>query len=865
MDIEHLIDFQKLFSVLPDRYVIIRNDPPVFTILAASDAYLKVTGKTRSDIINHGLFEMFPDTSPRAIRTGKGQLYEVFEECVTTRKPVSTGVMRYDLPDSKGQMQVRYWEATHYPIKDAKGKVVAIMQNTQDVSDMVETTARLKLNELQEDNALATGLIGRWAWDLADDRVIADRGLARMMGVDARTAEKGISIERALAAIHPDDIELVKRSINDAIEHNRKYECEYRMVGEKGKIYWVIARGKVEHDSQGQPVSLPGIVIDITLRKNAEEKLRESERRLRFMADSMPQLVWTTNSEGKNDYFNKQWYEYTGMKPSQAASEAWDKVIHPDDKARVWKMWQQATKRQRPFELESRLYYAPTRSYRWVITRAVPFVDDAGKLVKWYGTCTDIDDRKRGEAIQSFLAEASKELSKSLDYNETLKKVSKLGIPALADWCSVDLYDPKKGFTQVAVSHRNPKKVSLARQFRKHNPINPDDPTGVAKVIRTGEPEFIPVIDMSLIKKFVKDRDILRFFEELDLHSLITVPIVVHEKPIGAISFVTSESRRHYTKADLSVAEELAARISLSITNAKLYADSLQALKDRQGLEDALQREKEKLEQHVRERTEQLQVTNEGLRKEILKRQSAEKELHAYSKELARSNQELQDFAYVSSHDLQEPLRKIQAFGDLLETEYGDSLGEGKEYLVRMQSAASRMSTLIQDLLAFSRVSTQPNARKDVDLNVIVADVVSDLEMRIADTNATVEISALPHVIADPTHMRQLFQNLISNALKFHRPDVPPVVQVTATMTRQFHEIHVKDNGIGFDMKYHDRIFAVFQRLHGREAYEGTGIGLAVCRKIVERYNGTITAESQKNNGSEFIIRLPVSGGGNKI
>jgi light-regulated signal transduction histidine kinase (bacteriophytochrome) len=248
-----------------------------------------------------------------------------------------------------------------------------------------------------------------------------------------------------------------------------------------------------------------------------------------------------------------------------------------------------------------------------------------------------------------------------------------------------------------------------------------------------------------------------------------------------------------------------------------------------------------------------------------MKRQSAEKELQAYSRELARSNQELQDFAYVSSHDLQEPLRKIQAFGDLLESEYADKLGEGIDYLKRMQGAASRMSTLIQDLLAFSRVSTQPNTRKDVDLSSIIADVVSDLEMRISDTGATVSVGKMPHVIADPTHMRQLFQNLIGNALKFHRPGVPPVVEVKAHTSKQYHEIIVKDNGIGFDTKYLDRIFAVFQRLHGRDSYEGTGIGLAVCRKIVERYNGTITAESQKNSGSTFIVRLPVGGGGHKI
>lgn len=865
MDTDTQLDFKQLFTLLPERYVVVANDPPLFTITAASDAYLNVTGKTRDEIIGKGMFEAFPDTSAQAKKTGRGKLYKILEKCGRTGEPVSTGTLRYDIENDKGDLDVRYWEATHYAIKDANGNVTAIIQNTEDITEKVAADAQLKLNELQQDNALATGLIGMWTWRLEEDVVVADKGLARIMGVDVRAAAKGMPIQRFLEQIHPDDVERVKQSIATALETRQKYECEYRIRDKKGKIRWVIARGKLEHDENGAPVTFPGILIDITLRKLAEDDLRDSERRLRFMADSMPQLVWTTNAAGKNDYFNKQWYEYTGMRPNQPASDVWEKFIHPDDVARVRKKWQAAIKKHEAYEIELRLYYAPTKTYRWVMTRAVPFIDDTGAIAKWYGTCTDIDDRKRSEAIQTFLSEASKKLSASLDYSETLKQVSRLGIPALADWCSVDLYDAETGFTQVAVAHRNPKRVALAREYRRQNPVSIDDPTGLGRVVRTGEADFVPVINMEMVRQYITDPKKLAVFEEIDLQSAMTVPIIVDNKPVGAISFLTSESRRHYTKVDLAVAEELAARVSLSIANAKLYADSLQALERRRELERALKQERDKLEQHVKARTKQLEATNAGLHKEILKRQSVEKELQAYSKELTRSNQELQDFAYVSSHDLQEPLRKIQAFGDLLDSEYGEQLGEGREYLTRMQGAASRMSTLIQDLLAFSRVSTKPNTRQDVDLNAVVSDVISDLEMRINDTEAMVSVAKLPHVIADPTHMRQLFQNLIGNALKFHQADVAPVVDISATTTRQYYEIRVKDNGIGFDMKYLERIFAVFQRLHGREAYEGTGIGLAVCRKIVERYNGTITAESQKNSGSTFIVRLPVGGGGNKI
>jgi light-regulated signal transduction histidine kinase (bacteriophytochrome) len=172
------------------------------------------------------------------------------------------------------------------------------------------------------------------------------------------------------------------------------------------------------------------------------------------------------------------------------------------------------------------------------------------------------------------------------------------------------------------------------------------------------------------------------------------------------------------------------------------------------------------------------------------------------------------------------------------------------------------MITLIQDFLAFSRVTTKEQQINHIDLNVVISEVIGDLEMSIADKKGEVNIGKMPAVWADATHMRQLFQNLIGNALKFRQKDVPPVVNISLKPRAKNdteYEIHVEDNGIGFDEKYLDRIFSVFQRLHGRDSYEGTGIGLAVCRKIVERYGGTIDAKSQPNVGSTFIIKLPIN------
>jgi PAS domain S-box-containing protein len=253
-----------------------------------------------------------------------------------------------------------------------------------------------------------------------------------------------------------------------------------------------------------------------------------------------------------------------------------------------------------------------------------------------------------------------------------------------------------------------------------------------------------------------------------------------------------------------------------------------------------------------------------------IERKRAEDKLRASAAKLEQSNRELQDFASVASHDLQEPLRKIQTFGDRLQAKCGPQLGdEGRDYLGRMQNAAGRMRALINDLLTFSRVTTKAQPFAPVDLQEIVRDVVSDLEVRVEQSGGRVEVGELLTIDADSLQMRQLMQNLIGNALKFHRADEAPVVKIHSRVVipeRQpgggsqgngACQIFVTDNGIGFDEKYLDRIFTVFQRLHGRSEYEGTGVGLAVCRRIAERHGGAVTAESTPGQGATFIVTLP--------
>lgn len=237
------------------------------------------------------------------------------------------------------------------------------------------------------------------------------------------------------------------------------------------------------------------------------------------------------------------------------------------------------------------------------------------------------------------------------------------------------------------------------------------------------------------------------------------------------------------------------------------------------------------------------------------------------TQQIELSNKALQEFAYAASHDLQEPLRKILAFGDRLKSQCSTELNQqGVDYLLRMLNAASRMKDLINGLLQFSRITTKAQSFEPVNLQEIVRDVLSDMEIRIQETGAKVEVRDLPTIDADPLQMRQLLQNFISNALKYQHPGNIPQVLIYSIVKQiekdgvkeDVCEISVADNGIGIDEKYFYKLFQVFQRLHTRHEYEGTGVGLAICKKIIERHKGICTISSILGKGSTFIITIPV-------
>lgn len=302
------------------------------------------------------------------------------------------------------------------------------------------------------------------------------------------------------------------------------------------------------------------------------------------MAESMPQLVWSTTAEGYHDYYNDRWYEYTGMPREGEQGWNWRDFVHPDDLGPAMELWQRSLRNGDPYEVEYRLREADTGAYRWFLGRAMPLHNADGRIVRWFGTCTDIDDAKHTEAALGVLSEAGAVLGESLDVEAALREVARLIVPRLADWCAIDLVAPDGSPVRIAVEHTDPTKVRLARELAERYPEDPDSPSGIRKVFRSGESEFGPDILEEMLEQSAQSPEHLAAIRALGLRSYIVVPIreasaaldPVLEPPdrpaiLGAITLIIAETGRRYAKRDLETANELARRVSFALERSRLY------------------------------------------------------------------------------------------------------------------------------------------------------------------------------------------------------------------------------------------------------------------------------------------------------
>ncbi|WP_411281347.1 PAS domain S-box protein [Gemmatimonas sp.] len=540
---------------------------------------------------------------------------------------------------------------------------------------------------------------------------------------------------------------------------------------------------------------------DVTQRHHAEEQLRRSERQFRQLADAMPQIVWTALPDGEIDYMNRKWTDFTGL-PETLGNTGWSHVIHPDEAATARDRWAASKRSGAAFEMQLRLLQGQQQIYRWHLVRTVAVHDDAGKLVRWFGTSTDIDAQKRAEESSRYLAEASAALAGVVDYESTLQTVANLAVPHFADWSAVDVADDNGTLRRLAVAHRDPQKVQLAHELMRQYPPEPQAPSGAVAVLRSGIPEIVTDITDDMLVQGARDEAHLRLIRSLGLKSYICVPLVVSGRPLGVLTFATAESGRKYGDNDLALANDLAHRASVAVENTRLYG----ALRDADRRKD--------------------------------------------------------EFLATLAHELRNPLAPIRNALQILKMPRVDA-ETGARSRDMMERQVEHLVRLVDDLLDVSRVMRGKIElrREQVELATVIARAVETVQPLIDAQSHRLSVR-LPSeslaIDADPVRLAQVVGNLLTNAAKYTEPGGR--IWLAAVRDGSTAELRVGDSGIGIGPEMLPRIFELFVQVDhaSTKAQGGLGIGLTLVRNLVEMHNGTVEARSEGlGRGSEFIVRLP--------
>jgi PAS domain S-box-containing protein len=531
------------------------------------------------------------------------------------------------------------------------------------------------------------------------------------------------------------------------------------------------------------------------------ERLARSESRYRTLIDTTPahQFIWTTTPDGRFVDDVPGWRELTGQTREELTGWGWADALHPQDRERIAGAWREALDAHRPMQAQYRVR-ATDGSYRWVATTSAPVLAEDGSVVEWVGTIADIHDRKTSEDNLRFLAQVSDLLASSLDYETTLGTVARLAVPEIADWCAVDIADEQGGHRRLAVAHVDPAKVELALDLDRRFPP-PSERDSVARVIRTGKSEWLPYIAPELIDQALFDPEHRAILHSLGLQSYMVVPLRMHDRNLGALTFALSDSRRRFNEADLAFAEELGRRAAVAIENARLYSAAQAA------------------------------------------------------------NRAKDDFLATLSHELRTPMTAVLGWSRMLKM--GLTPDETGEAIDAIERSASVQMQLIEDILDMSRIMAGKMriGTAPVDLCAVVQSALATVHPA-ADAKDIEIFTSFPRdapaVLGDEGRLQQVVWNLLTNAIKFTNRGGTVTVRVTSTGDAV--TLSLRDTGIGIDPAFMPHVFERFRQQDSSttRAHGGIGLGLAIVRRLVELHGGHITAESEGiGRGSTFTVELP--------
>ncbi|MGZ5255119.1 MAG: PAS domain-containing sensor histidine kinase, partial [Flavitalea sp.] len=631
---------------------------------------------------------------------------------------------------------------------------------------------------------------------------------------------------------------------------------------------------------------------DVTRQVIEKKKTEENYNQLITLANALPQLVWIADTDGKIIYYNDQIGEYAGAHKNDEGKWEWGGLVHEEDLEPTQMAWEWAVKNETVYEIEHRIQMKDL-TYRWHISRGFPQRDSSGKIVQWFGTATEIHKVKLSEE----------------DYRDNEAKYKSLFNSMDQGFCVVEMiFDEHGKPVDYRFLEANP---VFELQTGLHNAVGHTALELVpgleerwfniyGNVAITGEPRrftegseamgrWFEVYAFRLEDDFKKRVAIL--FTDISERRKHELALVQSEEQLKLLSdfmpqivWVTDElgshiffNKRWYEYTGMSFEEtkgqgwagvlhpddtERTWQIWTNSLNTGKYYEVEYRMKNAKGEYRWL------LARATPFYNEQNEIirwfgTCTDIHEQKTMEGKLEELINLRTKELMRSNDDLKQFAHVASHDLKEPVRKIKTFASRLELELSDDISvKGLQYISKIHKAANRMFNMIDGVLLYSSVEAQNNVIQDVDLNRVIESIKMDLELFLLEKNAEIHYNDLPKVEGAHVLLYQLFYNLINNALKFSKRGVNPVITINSEQQnirgKGFADIIFSDNGIGFDQFYSKHIFNTFTRLHSKDQYEGSGLGLALCKKIVERHDGSIEAIGKPGEGATFLIRLPL-------
>jgi PAS domain S-box-containing protein len=752
------------------------------TILWANRAELEMLGYDAEEYIGHNIAEFHADS-------------EVIEDILhrlTDKEVLHEYEARLRTKDSS----IRHVQITSNVMWSDDGKFVHTRCFTRDITERRQAEeARARLADIvdsSEDAILSKTLGGTiTSWNTAAQKLYG------------YTAEELVG--KSVSILIPPELKQELHEILERIKNGGKVEHhETVRVTKDGERVDVSVTISPIKSASGEVVGASTIARDITDRRRVEEHMRESELRYRALADAMPQIVWTARPDGYLDYYNRRWFKYTGMSFEETRGWGWQPVLHPDDVEHALRTWATCVETGEPYRIEYRFRRASDGLFRWHLGRAEPLRDAEGRIVKWFGTATDIHDQKQAEERLRFLTEAGALLASSLDYEATLARLARLGVAALADFCIIDLVEDDGSLKRVATAHIDPAREELTAELRRFPPARGRG-EGPAKAIHTNRTEIVSHVTEEKLRTLVRSEEHAEVLRQLGLKSFMSVPLVTRGRTIGALTFTLAGTERAYTPTEAAFAEELARLAAIAIDNARLYG-------------------------HARE-----------------------------------INRAKDEFLATLSHELRTPLTPIIGWTHMIRNGHVKE-ADAEQGLRVIDKNSQALSRLINDLLDMSSILSGKMRieRVQVALGAVVREAVETTRPLAEARGVSFELEgcddALPvNVYGDRTRLVQVFWNLLNNAVKFSTSGGR--VRVECRMDESAAYVDVSDDGQGIASGFLPHVFERFRQADGSttRAYGGLGIGLALVKSFVEAHGGNVSATSDGEGlGSRFTVSLPL-------